>query len=217
MMATDKISPIPEPTLRRLPSYHHFLTTLLSTGAETISCSVIGRELHLDPTQVRKDLALTGAAGKPKVGYDLSDLIGSIENFLGWNDSKQAFLVGVGSLGTSLLGFRRFNRYGLEIVAAFDVAESKVGKVVHGKDVMPLEKMASLARRMHVMMGIITAPADSAQYIADQMVAGGIRGIWNFAPTSLDVPEGVIVQDEDLFSSLAVLSRRLNTAVGANA
>ncbi len=211
-MTTERPAYIPEPTLRRLPTYHHLLVALADEGMESISCSVIGRMLSLDPTQVRKDIALTGIEGKPKVGYDLHELIGSIETFLGWNDTKQAFLAGVGHMGQALLGYQQFNRYGIEIVAAFDVDPEKVGKTFHGRDVLPLEKLASLARRMHIHIGIICAPKDAAQYVADQMVAGGIRGIWNFAPVSLNVAPGVIVEDVDLYSSLSVLSNRLAAA-----
>lgn len=209
MVTTDKPTHIPEPTLRRLPSYHHLLMALANEGQEYVSCSVIGRALSLDPTQVRKDIALTGIEGKPKVGYDLHELMASIEDFLGWNDTKQAFLVGVGHMGQALLGYQQFNQYGMEIVAAFDNDPAKLGQVYSGREVLPLSKLANLARRMHILLGIITTPAESAQYVADQMVAGGIQGIWNFAPVSIDTPQGVIVQDVDLFSSLAILSKRL--------
>jgi redox-sensing transcriptional repressor len=212
MLMTERATRIPEPTLRRLPSYHHLLTVLAGDGTQSVSCSVIGRALNLDPTQVRKDIAITGIEGKPKVGYDIYDLMGSIENFLGWNNPKQAFLAGVGNLGQALLGYQQFNRYGMDIVAAFDADPEKVGKNLYGREVLPLEKLANLARRMHVLIGIVAVPTDAAQFVADQMVAGGIQAIWNFAPVSLDVAPGVIVQNEDLFASLAVLSNRLATA-----
>lgn len=211
-MATENPMRIPEPTLRRLPSYHHLLTVLAGDGMQSVSCSVIGRALNLDPTQVRKDIAITGIEGKPKVGYDIYDLMHSIENFLGWNNPKQAFLVGVGNLGQAILGYQQFNRYGMDIVAAFDADPGKVGKDYYGREVLPLEKLANLARRMHVLIGIVAVPKEAAQFVADQMVAGGIQAIWNFAPVGLDVAPGVIVQNEDLFASLAVLSNRLATA-----
>lgn len=215
MLSTEPPKHIPEPTLRRLPGYHHLLTILAGEGQEYVSCSVIGRALSLDPTQVRKDIAVTGIEGKPKVGYDLSELMGAIENFLGWNNPTQAFLAGVGHLGQALLGAQQFNKYGMDIVAAFDVDPKKIGKNIQGREVLPLEKLANLARRMHVVMGIIAVPAESAQYVADQMVAGGVQAIWNFAPVALNTVPNVIVQNEDLFASLAVLSNRLATAGAA--
>lgn len=217
MLTMERPTHIPEPTLRRLPSYHHLLTVLAGEGLEAVSCSVIGRALNLDPTQVRKDIAMTGIEGKPKVGYDLFNLMTAIENFLGWNNPKQAFLVGVGHLGQALLGHQQFNRYGLDVVAAFDVDPAKVGTNICGREVLPLDKLANLARRMHVLLGIVAVPAEAAQFVADQMVAGGIQAIWNFAPVSISATSNVIVQNEDLFASLAVLSNRLASAEAAAA
>lgn len=203
--------PIPEPTLRRLPRYHHLLGEWIAQGREWVSCTHLGEALGVDPTQVRKDLAHTGVPGRPRVGYLAVELREGIEVFLGWKRTHEAFLAGAGNLGMALMNYPRFAEHGIEIVAAFDVDEDKVGSTLNGKQVLPLDKLASLARRMHILVGIITTPASAAQFVADQMVAGGIRAIWNFAPTPIEAPPGVIVQDEDLFSSLAVLSRRLKT------
>ena len=200
---------IPEPTLRRLPMYHHLLSKLSGGGAVYTSCSTIGRELGLDPTQVRKDIESTGIIGKPKVGYPITGLLRAIEEFLGWNNTKDAFLVGAGSLGSALLGYEKFRRFGLNIVAAFDTDMLKIGTEIHGKHVLPLGKLVDLAQRMHIHLGVIATPADAAQPVADLMIEGGIRAIWNFAPAHLRVPESVILQNEDLYPSLASLSFRL--------
>lgn len=213
-MDERRFHPIPEPTLRRLPRYHQLLEEWLGEGAEWVSCARFAEAVDVDPTQVRKDLACLGVPGRPRVGYPAGDLRVGIERFLGWNHTNEAFLAGAGHLGTALLNYARFADHGLEIVAAFETDPEKIGRDINGKQVLPLEKLAALARRMHVRIGVITVPAAAAQFVADQMVAGGIRAIWNFAPTALDVPEGIIVQDEDLFSSLAVLSRRLEAGTG---
>lgn len=202
-------SGIPQPSLNRLPQYHHYLAELNSRGINRVSCSDIGRDLNLVPVQVRKDLQLTGIVGKPKTGYPVPELIHSIETFLGWNNVNEAFLVGAGNLGTALLGHERFSNFGLRIVAAFDSDPEKIGGWVHGKAVLPLDKLADLARRMSIHLGIITAPAEYAQAIADEMVKGGIQAIWNFAPVRLKVLPQIIVHNEDLYSSLASLSWKL--------
>ena len=200
---------VPEPTLRRLPLYHRYLKGLLAKGADRVSCTDIGLELKLDPTQVRKDLEFTGVAGRPRVGYPLADMIEGIENFLGWNNVNEAFLVGAGNLGAALMGYRRFAEYGLNIVAAFDTDVKKIGRTIHGKQVLPLAKLPNLARRMHILIGIITVPDAMAQEVADLLVAGGIMAIWNFAPVQLRVPEQVMVHNENLYCSLASLSQKL--------
>lgn len=214
-MAQDDIRAVSEATLRRLPSYLQLLKVLQSKGRDIVSCSHIGAVLKLDPTQVRKDLASTGIVGRPKVGYEVNALIESVESFLGWNNVSEAFLVGVGSLGTALLGYDRFNRYGLNIVAAFDADAEKIGKTVHGHPILPMDKLTDLAVRMHVMIGVLTVPAEAAQGVTNLMILGGIRAIWNFTQSAIEVPPGVVVQTEDLFSGLAVLSSRLAMTLGA--
>ena len=200
---------IPQPSLARLPQYHHYLKDLETAGISRISCSVIGRDLDLIPVQVRKDLQYTGIIGKPKTGYSVTELILAIETFLGWNNINEAFLVGVGNLGTALLGHERFSKFGLRIVAAFDTDPSKIGQWIHEKAVLPLEQLSDLSQRMSIHLGIITCPAEAAQSVADQMVKGGIQAIWNFAPVKLRVPENIIVHNEDLYSTLASLSWKL--------
>jgi redox-sensing transcriptional repressor len=159
--------------------------------------------------QVRKDLQYTGIIGKPGAGYSVTELLHAIETFLGWNSVNEAFLVGAGNLGSALLGHDRFAKFGLHIVAAFDSDPGKIGHSIHKREVLPLQKMAGLARRMGIHLGIITTPAEAAQPVADEMVKGGIEAIWNFAPVNLEVPKVVFVHNEDLYSSLASLFRKL--------
>jgi redox-sensing transcriptional repressor len=200
---------VPEATLRRLPAYYHLLSELCAGGIQWVSCSLIGHELRLDPTQVRKDIECTGIVGKPRVGYSVAALSGWIEQFLGWNNAKDAFLVGIGSLGTALLGYERFRQFGLNIVAAFDDDPAKIGTWIHDKEILPVGYLPDLARRMRVRLGVIAVPAGSAQRVADLMVNSGIRALWNFAPMHVRAPESVIVQNEDLYHSLASLSFKL--------
>ena len=170
---------------------------------------ISGKELGLVSTQVRKDLAVTGIVGKPKVGYNVPALIAAIEEFLGWNNAQDAFVVGVGSLGRALMGYQGFQEYGLRLVAGFDIDPAKVGVEVHGKQVFALEKLGDLAAEMHVRIGVLTVPAAAAQDAAKLMVQAGIRAIWNYTPVTLEVPPTVIVEDVKLSASLAVLSSRL--------
>lgn len=200
---------VPQATLRRLAQYHHLLVTIARTGATRISCSVIGEALSCVPVQVRKDLQHTGIVGKPKTGYAIHELIGAIESCLGWNRVNEAVLVGVGHLGTALLGYESFTGFGLKIVAAFDNDPNKIGITVSNKPVLPFSGMASLVQSRGIRLGIITTPAGPAQSVADEMVRGGILAIWNFAPVNLHVPTSVVVHNEDLYSSLAALSSQL--------
>jgi len=200
---------VSEPTLKRLPLYHRFLKEWQAARHETVSCPDIGQDLDLDPTQVRKDLESVGVVGRPRIGYVITSVIEELERFLGWNNINDAFLVGAGSMGSALLGYRKFEQCGLKIITAFDLDPAIIGSQIHGKHVLPLAKLPNLAQRMHILIGIITVPAEEAQAVADLMVEGGIRAIWNFAPIRLHTPEHVIVHNEDLYCSLAALSQKL--------
>ena len=200
---------IPEASLRRLPIYYRILQDMANTSGSHVSCTGLARVLGLDPTQVRKDIEMTGIVGKPKVGYPLAELVLWIENFLGWNRPKQAVLAGAGSLGGALLGYEKFRSHGMEIVAAFDNDPSKIGQRIHGTDVEPMLLLPDFARRRQIQLGVIATPPGSAQSVADLMMSGGIRAIWNFAPAHILVPPQVVLQNEDLYYSLASLSFKM--------
>lgn len=200
----------PLPSVRRLPTYLHLLKKYVESGRSAVSCTHIASELSLTNTQVRKDLAVTGIIGKPKVGYDVGELISAITAFLGWNSTSEAFLVGAGSLGSALLGYQDFRQHGLNFVAAFDSDPRKSGQRIHGCEVLPLEEIYSLADQRRVRIGVLAVPARAAQEVANMLVLAGIKAIWNFTPATLEAPESVIVEDVRLYSSLAILTSRLS-------
>jgi redox-sensing transcriptional repressor len=191
------------------------LQAMTLTGVQNVSCTQIAAALNLDPTQVRKDIEATGMAGKPKVGYPLTALVRWIEAFLGLNNSKEAVLVGVGSLGSALLGYDKFRRLGFDLVAAFDTDPHKAGHMIAGREVFRIDRLVDIVRRRKILLGVIATPSAAAQEIADRMVESGIRAIWNFAPIHLKVPPYVILQNEDLYHSLASLSFRLDRLLAA--
>ena len=197
--------------IRRLPYYHKYLKNLNLPAEATISAATIAADLKLYEVLVRKDLAaVSSTSGKPRVGFRTGDLIADIEHVLGYDNHDIAVLVGVGHLGKALLFYHGFEEYGLEIVAAFDCAKALQGKKIDGREVFPLEKMPNLCRRLGVKIGIVAVPQESAQEVCDLLVESGIRAIWNFAPTHLSVPEGILVQSENMAASLAILSKHLS-------
>ncbi|MFH1691654.1 MAG: redox-sensing transcriptional repressor Rex [Candidatus Omnitrophota bacterium] len=209
-MIHKKNDGIPEPTLRRLPVYYQYIKKISQDNkSDFISCTQIAQDLHLIAIQVRKDLEYTAAQGKPKIGYCVSDLLRAIECFLGWNNTTEAILVGSGHLGAALLGYNGFKDYGLNVVAAFDNDAKKIGKEIRGKKIFSIKKMPNIIKRTNIKIGILTAPGEVAQELADLMVNAGIRAIWNFAPTKISASSEVIIQHENLASSLAVLSKHL--------
>ena len=209
MCAESKDRVYPVPSIRRLPLYLSFLRQLREQKVEVVSSTRIAEELGLTGIQVRKDLAMTGIVGRPKIGHSINELVSHIESFLGWDKPRPAFLVGVGHLGTALLGYKGFKQENLEIVASFDSDTQKIGKTVLGRPTYPVSEFPQKAKEMDVRCAILTVPAQFAQATTDMMVEAGIIGIWNFAPVQLFVPDSVIVENVSLSSSYAVLSQRL--------
>jgi redox-sensing transcriptional repressor len=153
---------------------------------------------------------MAGVPGKPRRGYPARELQAAITAALGWDNSTDAVLVGVGSLGNALLGYRGFEEQSLSIAAAFDASPEIVGKTIHGVKVRPMADLPRLVKRLNIRLGILTVPNAAGQPCADKLVAAGIRGIWNFTSVRLSVPDGVIVQNVDLAQSLAVLSHAIS-------
>ena len=179
-------------------------------GISIVANHELARYMNLGEIVIRKDLADTGVTGQPGVGYKVKELIEAIKSYLNWDNASEAILVGAGSLGSALLGYEGFEEYGLKIIAAFDADPGKIGTEIHGRSVFGVERLEELVRRLQVRIGIICVPAAFAQEVADAMVAGGIRAIWNFANVSLKVPEEVVVQREVIAGGLAVLSVKMN-------
>ena len=197
-------------SLKRMPYYLQYLKDAKAKGIQIISATAIANVLKLNDVQVRKDIsAICTTKGKPKSGFIVEELIANIEDYLGYNNKMDAVLIGVGSLGKALLSNREFDKYGLNIVAAFDVDEDIIDQIICGKQVFPLEKLEKLCERMSIPIGIITVPAEFAQSVCDKLVHSGIRAIWNFTLIRLDVPDTVLIRSENLAASLAVLSQHL--------
>jgi len=196
--------------LHRMPYYLQYLKKLQKESVEVVAAPAIAESLNLNEVQVRKDFAAVSTAkGKPKSGFPVNELIGNMENLLGYHDVDSAVLVGAGSLGNALLSYKGFGSYGLDIIAAFDSDDDIIGKEICGKKVLPVDKLSEMCRRLNIHIGIIAVPESQAQTVCDQLVAGGVLAIWNFAPVHLSVPKNILVQNENMAASLAILSKHL--------
>jgi redox-sensing transcriptional repressor len=197
-------------TIQRMPSYLSYLKNKLEEGDEYVSSVVMAAELGLTPMVVKKDLSLARVVeGIPKRGFHISKLIDDIKTYLGYDNVKDAVLVGVGQLGKVLMSYSGFANYGLNILAGFDVNKTLINKEVNGKKVFHIDKLEDLVRRMNIHIGIITTPKEVAQEVADLMIKAGVKAIWNFSPTHLIIPDNVVLKNEDMAASLAILSNKL--------
>ena len=209
-MENKKETSVSKATIARLPAYLRYLKEKQAKGEKKISSTNIAEEMRLNAVQVRKDLAVVSSvAGKPKLGFEICDLIEDINRFLGYDNTTDAVIVGVGGLGKALLGYGGFRNYGLNIVAAFDTDTNLIGKTINGVVVRSAATIQDYVREMCVKIGIIAVPKEVAQYVAEELVEGGVRAIWNFAPTHLQLSERIAVKNEDMAGSLAILSKRL--------
>lgn len=201
---------IPNATLKRLPIYLRYLREKEQSGEEFISSVTIAEHLELNSVQVKKDISLVSSVdGKPRVGFDLKLLIKDFENFLCCDDEQKACLVGVGQMGSALLSYKGFTKYGLDIVAGFDIKEELFGKVINGAEIYPMTELKKIIREKKVVMAILAVHVEHAQSVCDELVEAGVQGILNFASVTLKVPSNVIVQSIDVASSLAILSTKI--------
>ena len=200
---------ISKAVLKRLPGYVSYLRSIPEGSSIYISATALANALGMGEVQVRKDLAMVSDGGRPKVGYHRESLIEDIEQFLGYDNTTDAVLIGAGKLGQALLGYSGFDAYGLNILAAFDACPV----AGEGKPIFPMDQLESFCKANKVLMGIITVPAEFAQSVCDKLIDCGIKAIWNFAPTHLDVPDNILVQNENMATSLAVLSMHLQAQI----
>ena len=198
--------------LKRLPSYLAYLKGIDDPDTPYISATTLANALGMGDVQVRKDLAMVSEGGRPKVGYVRENLIEDIEQFLGYDNTTDAVLIGAGKLGQALMDHKGFPEYGLNILAGFDINPA-TDHTEDGKPIYPMEELESFCRTNKVLMGIITVPAPYAQDVCDQLIKCGIKAIWTFATVHLEVPPHILVQYENMATSLALLSMHLQAHI----
>ena len=186
------------------------LLALKKEGKINTSAPQIAAVLGFSEEQVRKDLqVVTKSSGKPKAGRVIDELIHDINEFLGYGDTTGAVVVGCGHLGEAFMKYEGFLEYGLEILAGFDVASKKIGKIINGKKIYSMNNLEKIIMQLNVQIAIITVPSEEAQGVVDRLVNCGIKGIWNFANVHISAPDDVVIETVNLASSLAVLSHKL--------
>ena len=203
---------ISKSVLKRLPGYLSYLKSIPDGAATYISATALANALGMGEVQVRKDLAMVSDGGRPKIGYLRESLIDDIEQFLGYDNTTDAVLIGAGKLGQALLDYTGFDAYGLNILAAFDTKPA-VEKTEGGKSIYHISQLENFCKTHKVLMGIITVPQKYAQEVCDLLIANGIKAIWTFAPVHLEVPPNILVQHENMATSLAVLSMHLQAQI----
>jgi len=200
---------IPEPALRRLPWYLAYVTLLREKNVEYVSSTQISRELKVDASQIAKDLSFLDIKGKTRIGYEVALLEHKLEEFLGFRKQHRAVIVGAGSLGGALMQDSGLMRYGLEIVAGFDVDPALVGTTLHNLPVFHIDELIERNRSLHAGIGILAVPVEHAQNVADRLIEAGVKAIWNFTPYRICAPEGIVISNTSIYAHLAVMYNRM--------
>jgi redox-sensing transcriptional repressor len=173
----------------------------------------MGEALDIDPTQVRKDFGAIGLMGISRVGYKVCEVCGAIRTVFGFNRPNSAVLVGAGQLGSALLTYRGFARYGLRIVAAFDNDLGKTGTEIGGVRVKSTRSLKSYVQNHGIKMAILTTPVGVSQSLTNRLVDVGVKAIWNFSPTRLHAPPDVLIRNEHISLGLAQVAYHLNLRI----
>src|SRR5687767_14064278 len=203
---------IPNPAVRRLSLYLRQLEAFQRKNRRTISSKQLGESLGLTDAQVRKDLAYFGQFGHPGIGYRVEDLIAQVRRILGTDKTWNVILVGAGNLGRALSAYKGFHAKGFQLVAVFDADPSKIGRRLGPFTIQPLTDMTGAVQKHNVKLAILAVPADNAQDVADQLVGAGVRGLLNFAPVSISVPQDVALNTVDVAMQLEQLSFQVNVS-----
>lgn len=210
MSAQTNSNKIPEPALRRLPWYLSYVKLLKTKGEKYVSSTQIANKIDVSASQIAKDLSFVNISGKTRVGYEIDELIKVLDMFLGFKKLHTAVVFGVGSLGAALLSDSGLEQYGLKIIAGFDINKSVVGTTIHDIPVYHSNDFFELNKEMKADIGILTVPSGIAQEASDYMISCGVKGVWNFTPFRIRVPEGVVLQNTSLYAHLAVMFNRLD-------
>ena len=206
-----KINPtVSKPTIDRMPKYYRVVKALNDNGETMVSSSQLSEIMGFTPEQIRKDFSDFGQFGIKGVGYKVDTLKRSIENILGLQYHWNMAIVGIGRLGTALANYKNFPALGFTVHALFDIDENLIGQKINGVKIYDFAKINDVIKRKIIDIGVITVPDTQAQTVADALIKAGIKGIWNFAPTKIQVPPEIHLVNEDIAMGLTLLSYHLS-------
>lgn len=193
-------------TVARLSLYRRILTDCAARGVRSIYSHELAQALQITATQVRRDLMVVGFSGSPNKGYDVEALLGSIRTMLDRAGGEQVALVGVGNLGRAILSYFQGRYANLNVAAAFDQDPALHGRLIHGLTIQPMAKLGEMVAANGIRTAILTVPAGEAQRVAEELIRVGIRGILNFAPLTLRVPEHIYIRTVDIAMKLETVA-----------
>lgn len=196
--------------IKRLPKYYRYLGELMQNDVDRISSKELGEKIGFTASQIRQDLNCFGDFGQQGYGYNVTELYNQIKSILGLDRGYKAALVGAGNIGQAVSNYSRFENLGFIIAAIFDANPKLIGMRIRDVEIKDIDEMQEVLEEEKIEIGIICVPRKNAQTVADDLIKGGVRGIWNFAPVDLVVPDNVKVENVHLSESLLTLIYLLN-------
>ncbi len=202
---------VPEPAIGRLPWYLACVSRLRAQGVEYVSSTAISQELNVDASQIAKDLSYLNIKGKTRIGYEVAQLERGLLDFLGFHRDHKAVMMGVGSLGAALIADSGLSRYGLNIVAGFDVDPALVGTEIDGTPIYDLAELPARREALGAEIAVIAVPVESAAEVAELCVNSGIKALWNFTPFHIRTSPDITIQNTSIYAHLAVMYNRMKS------
>ena len=202
MDAIHAFEHLPHKTIERLSQYRRALLICLENEKKHIFSHEIAKIQHITSVQVRRDLMLIGYSGTLRQGYNIQELINLIGEIIDSKELTKVAVMGLGDLGRALVNYFHDKRSKLDIAAIFDVNPEKVGTLFNGVPCYPVDKIPSIIRKENISIGIITVPAKQAPITAGRLVEAGIKGILNYTPTPIQVPDDVYLEELDMITTL---------------
>ncbi|OZV10425.1 redox-sensing transcriptional repressor Rex [Tissierella sp. P1] len=202
----DRDNKVSITVIRRLPKYYRYLGDLLNKGINRISSQELSKMTGFTASQIRRDLNNFGGFGQQGYGYNVEELHSQLGKILGLETIYRAVVAGAGNLGQAIANYKGFEDAGFKVLSLFDKNPKVIGLKIRDIEIRDVDTMVDFIKENNVDIGIITSPRDSAQELADTFIKAGVKGIWNFAPIDLNVPEDMIVENVRLNESLFTLS-----------
>ena len=202
----DKYSKVSITVIRRLPKYYRYLGELIDKGINRISSQELSKMTGFTASQIRQDLNNFGGFGQQGYGYNVEELYGELGKILGLDTIYKAVIAGAGNLGQAIANYKGFEDAGFKVLSLFDKNPKLIGLKIREIEIQDVDHMVDFIKENNVDIGIITTPKAYAQDVADIFIKAEVKGIWNFAPTDLNVPDDIIVENVRLNESLFALS-----------
>lgn len=196
--------------IKRLPKYHRYLAELMKNDVDRISSKELSEKIGFTASQIRQDLNCFGDFGQQGYGYNVGDLYNQISGILGLTKEYKTVIVGAGNIGQAIANYTQFEKLGFALQAIFDINPKLIGIKIRDIEIMDIDYLGDYLKENSINIGIVCIPDSNAQRICETLVKNGVKGIWNFAPVDLVVPEDVRVENVHLSDSLLTLSCLLN-------